>query len=115
MKKAVLFAFDGDPMCFVHVLLNALDMKAKDYDVRIVLEGSATRLIPEFERSASPLKDLVEKAAASGLIEGACRACSRKMGTLDAASAQGIPLLDDMSGHPSMARYLDEGFEIITF
>jgi hypothetical protein len=27
MKKAVLFAFNGDFMCFIHVLLNALDMQ----------------------------------------------------------------------------------------
>ena len=28
--KAALFAFNGEPMCFVHVLLNAFDMKDKD-------------------------------------------------------------------------------------
>ena len=26
--KTVLFVFNGDPMCFIHVLLNALDMHA---------------------------------------------------------------------------------------
>ena len=29
MKKVVLFAFNADVMCFIHVLLNALDMKDK--------------------------------------------------------------------------------------
>ncbi len=42
MKKIALFAFNGDPLCFIHVL-------------------------------------------------------------------------DEMSGHPSMARYMAEGFEVITF
>ena len=28
MKKFALFVFNGDPMCFIHVLLNVLDMKA---------------------------------------------------------------------------------------
>ena len=32
MKKIALFVFNGDPMCFIHVLLNALDMKQKEYD-----------------------------------------------------------------------------------
>ena len=27
MKKVALFAFNGDSMCFIHVLLNALDLK----------------------------------------------------------------------------------------
>jgi hypothetical protein len=26
MKKFALFVFNGDPICFIHVLLNALDM-----------------------------------------------------------------------------------------
>ena len=25
-KKYALFAFNGDPMCFIHVILNALDL-----------------------------------------------------------------------------------------
>jgi len=37
------------------------------------------------------------------------------MKTLQAAEAQGIQLLDDMSGHPGMAHYQDDGFEVITF
>ena len=45
--KTVLFVFNGDPMCFIHVLLNALDMQARGDECRVVVEGSATRLIPE--------------------------------------------------------------------
>lgn len=29
MNKYVIFAFNGNQMCFVHVLLNALDMESK--------------------------------------------------------------------------------------
>jgi hypothetical protein len=32
-NRVVLVAFNGESMCFVHVLLNALDMKAKGYEV----------------------------------------------------------------------------------
>ncbi len=48
MKKLALFAFNGDPMCFIHILLNALDMKEKGFDGKIIIEGSATKLIHEF-------------------------------------------------------------------
>jgi predicted DCC family thiol-disulfide oxidoreductase YuxK len=51
----------------------------------------------------------------AGLVDGVCKACSNKLGTLEAAKEQGLTLLDEMSGHPSMARYRDEGFEIISF
>lgn len=32
MKKVALFAFNGDSMCFIHVLLNALDLK-EEYEI----------------------------------------------------------------------------------
>jgi hypothetical protein len=58
---------------------------------------------------------LYEKAKGFDLIDGACKACSNKMGVLEEIKAQGLRLLDEMSGHPSMAQYLEEGFEVITF
>jgi hypothetical protein len=50
MKKFALFVFNGDPMCFIHVLLNALDMSDKGYEAKIIIEGAATQLIPELEK-----------------------------------------------------------------
>ena len=50
MKKVALFAFNGDPMCFIHVLLNALDMHANGVETKIVLEGAATQLITELDK-----------------------------------------------------------------
>ena len=115
MKKAALFAFNGELMCFVHVLLNALDMKEKGYEVKIVIEGSATKLVPELAGEGNPMSSLYKKAMDLDLIDGACKACSNKMGVLDEIEKRGLRLLDDMSGHPGMAKYRDEGFEVITF
>jgi len=115
MKKFALFVFNGDPMCFIHVLLNALDMKAKGAEAKIIIEGASVKLIPELVKSGNPLNGLWKKNLEAGLIEGVCKACSSKLGTLEAAKEQGLTLLDDMSGHPSMAAYRDKGFEIITF
>ena len=33
MKKVVLFAFNGELMCFIHVLLNALDMNERGHEL----------------------------------------------------------------------------------
>ena len=115
MEKTVLVVFNGDPMCFIHVLLNALDMKARDYDCRIVVEGAATQLIAPLAGEDHPLHKLWEKTKAAGLVAGVCKACSQKMGTREAAREQGLALLDDMSGHPSLAAYKDQGYDIITF
>lgn len=115
MKKVALFVFNGDPLCFIHVLLNALDMKAKGDDVKIIIEGASVKLIPELVKPDNPLNALWKKNLEEGLIEGVCKACANKLGTLDAAKEQGLTLLDDMSGHPGMSVYRDKGYEIITF
>jgi len=115
MKKMALFVFNGDPMCFIHVLLNALDMKEKAYEVKVIIEGASTKLVPELAKSDNPLHKLWENAKSAGLIDGVCKACSNKMGTLEAAKNQNLALLDEMTGHPSMARYREKGFEIVSF
>ncbi|MCX7914555.1 MAG: DsrE family protein [Thermodesulfovibrionales bacterium] len=115
MKKVTLFSFNGELMCFIHVLLNALNMKAKGYDVRVVIEGASTKLLSELKVETNPLHEMFKKALQTGIIDGVCRACSAKMGTLKDAEEIGLALLDDMSGHPSMSRYIDNGYEIITF
>ncbi len=115
VKKVAMFVFNGEPMCFVHVLLNALDMKSKGYDVRIVMEGAATKLIPDLPGKDNPLAGLYGKVKEQGLIHAVCKACSSNLGVLEAVEAEGLPLAADMSGHPSMSRYVSEGYEILTF
>ena len=114
-RKFALFAFNGNPMCFVHALLNTLDYADKGYDARLVLEGEATKMIERFEDPNAPFAGLYEKCVERGLLDCVCRACSQQMGVLKLAEEKGLPLCDDMSGHPSMERYTREGFEIITF
>ena len=115
-KKYCLFAFNGDPMCFVHVLLNALDMHAKEYRVAVVIEGSATKLIKAFHENEKILhRKLYEQVKENKLITAVCKACAATMGALDAVKAEGLPIVGDMQGHPSMSKYIDDNYEIITF
>jgi len=115
MKKLALFAFNGELMCFIHVLLNALEMKEKGYEIKIIIEGSATKLIPEIAKTKNPMHQLYNKVKALDLIDGACMACSNKMGVLEEIKAEGLKLLSDMKGHPGMAHYMEQDYEIITF
>ena len=115
MKKVALFAFNGEFMCFIHVLLNGLHLKQDGEEVKIVIEGSATKLIPELSKEGNPMFELYQQAKEQNLIDGACRACSAKMEVTSTVKREGLPLLDEMSGHPSMTRYLNNGYEIISF
>ena len=114
-KKTALFVFNGDPMCFIHVLLNGLNLAENGYAVRIVIEGSATQLVPKLEEPGNPQHRLWTAVKEKGLVAGVCLACATKTGVVEACRAQGLNMLDDMSGHPAMADYLNKGYELITF
>ena len=114
-KKVALFAFNGELMCFAHVLLNGMEYRNKKYDVKIIIEGQATGVINEIRRKENPFHELYKKTKEAGLIDCVCKACATKMKALEAVNEEGLSVCDEMSGHPSMARYTDQGFEIITF
>lgn len=116
MEKIALVAFNGELMCFAHVLLNAFDMKARNHQVEIIMEGSATKLIRTLhEQPDQPFAAMYEKAISEGLITTVCNACASKMGSKQSAVEQGLTLVKDMNGHPSIAKFIEQGFRIITF
>ncbi len=114
-KKVALVAFNGEPMCFVHVLLNALDMKNRGYDVKLIIEGSACKLVSIMNDEKQPFSQLYLKVKEQGLITCVCQACSAKMESLESAKEQGLKICGDMMGHPGLAEYIDDGYQIITF
>jgi len=115
MNKTVFFAFRGDPMCFIHVLLNSLDMAKKGMEGKIVIEGDAVKLIPEMAKPGHFLNKLYVKVREQNLLIGACRACSTKLGVTAAIEEEGVELIGDMSGHPAISDYIDQGYTILTF
>lgn len=115
MSRIALVAFKGEQMCFVHVLLNAIDMVEKGFEVRVVLEGESTRLIPELAKPTNPFHKLYMNVRQKNLIYAVCKACSTKMNVLEAVVAEGLPLAGEMAGHPALADYIKDGYQIVTF
>ncbi len=114
-KKVALFAFNGDLLCFVHVLLNALDMDSRGYDVKVIIEGSATKTVNLINTPQAQFHNLYMQIKEKELIDCVCKACAAKMGALEGIQMQGLPLCAEMTGHPSMAKYIDQGYKIVTF
>lgn len=111
MDKVAIFAFNGNKMCFMHVLLNALEFNKKDVDVKVVIEGEAVKLIKVLEEENNPVYKKVKDLE---LIDCICKACSSQMGVLEFNESTGIPVRGDMMGHPSFEEYTNQGYEVIT-
>jgi hypothetical protein len=115
MKKTLFFAFRDHPLCFIHVLLNSLDLAKQGMEGKIILEGEAVTLVPLMADSGHFLHPLYLQVRHQGLILGACRACSIKLKVADAIEQAGISLIGEMSGHPAMSHYINAGYSILTF
>jgi hypothetical protein len=115
VTKVAIYALSGEPISLVHAFLNALDMREKGYDVAVILEGPATKAAADMAEEGTDFYELYSQVSQSGLIDCVCRACSAKMGVLERIEKLGLSWGTDMKGHPSLARYLDEGYRIIPF
>ena len=113
--KTIIFAFRGDPMCFIHVLLNGIDLHERGKKGLIVIEGDAVKLVGEMSQPGHFLNMLYSKAKDLGIILGACKACSVKLKADQDITSQGFELIGDMSGHPSMGQFMEDGYTVITF
>ena len=111
MRKIAFFPFKGDKMCFVHVLINAIDLHEKGIETKIIMEGEAVTLIQILDAEENKL---YLKARELGLFDSICKACSSQMGVLDYNEKSGIPVKGNALGHPAMFDYINDGYEIIT-
>lgn len=112
-EKYAIFAFNGEMMFFAHALLYVNEMSERGHDVKLIVDGVATKHIRELPGSSSPFTDLYLRTRDAGLIDCACRMCSKMTGSLESVEAQGIRLGDDMSGHPSVSEYIEAGYRVL--
>ena len=113
-ERVAIFAFNGEPMCFVHALLNALHMRQNGIDVALIIEGSATRTFCSFAEEEAAHHNLYQEVTEQGLVDCVCQACSHATGVLEDVKRLGLPLCSEMNGHPAMSRYVAEGYAIIS-
>ena len=111
MEKVLFYGMTGEKMCFLHVLMNALQLSEHGRQVQVVFEGASVKLVGLFEEEKNPL---YLKAKEKGVLAGVCLACSKVMGVLETNTASGLPLLDDMNGHAGMKPFLDQGYVVVS-
>lgn len=114
MSKVVFFVFRSDTDCFMHAILNALDLEEKGMWGEIVLEGRSTDLIPLVSKPGHFMYPLYQEAKNRGLFYGACKSCVEKTNTTELFELEKIPLIGNMGGHPPMSEFIKQGYTIIT-
>ena len=107
MKKQLFVLFDYNKGIFTHILLNVFDLADKGYNVGIIFESEACKLISEYETKKY---DKFEKLKEQKLIAAVCEVCAKAMGALESAQRQGLPIDGTLSGHPALESWIKDGF-----
>ena len=82
-------------------------------EVALIFDGAGTRWIGELEKPDHRYHWLYE--AVADVVPGACGYCAAAFGVKEAVEAAGVPLLEEYDRHPSLRKYLDVGFQVVTF
>ena len=111
MAKYLFYGMTDKKMCFLHILMNALDLKKAGKETKIIFEGASVKLVSVLEEEKNPL---YVKAKELDIIAGVCLACSKVMGVYEENAASGLTMLDDMNGHAGMRAYIEAGYEVVS-
>lgn len=109
-SKIAIFAFRGEGPCFMHAILNAEDMRKKDLEAIVVMEGGSVKIIRSIIDGDFPIS--IERIKA--VVDCACLGCSKMFHVEDLFEKVSIRLEGSMNNHVSVADYLKAGYKIIT-
>lgn len=112
MKKILIYTMEDKKMCFMHALMNAEQLLESGNEVNIIIEGGSVTLVKEFEKEHNKLYFSLKER---GVILGICLACSKMLNVYEENQNSGLKFLDNMNGHAGMAKYVNEGYEVIVF
>ncbi len=116
-KAAIVLLADTETKEGLGRMSNALtsvrEFKEEDQEVTLIFDGAGTKWIGELSDSDHKYNRHFESVKDD--IEGACAYCARAFGVKDEVQQSGVELLGDFEGHPSLAKLVAQGYQVITF
>lgn len=103
----------GDLGRIVNALETAKEFNQAGDDVELIFDGAGTQWIKELADEDHRYHSLYAETRET--ITGACGYCAEAYGVLAAVEHEGVNLLDEHDGHPSLRRLVINGFQVITF
>lgn len=98
-----------------HSLLYTKELHEAGHQVKLIFDGGGTGWVPELNDEDHLLHPLFKEVRDAGLIGGACDFCmgAFKVDKLKVQEAK-IAAVSEYMGHPSVARLIGEGYQVIT-
>ena len=98
-----------------HAFLYARELKEHGHEVVLIFDGAGTEWAEELSnpQSTSFLKSSYEVVKAQGIVEIICDYCAGAFKVKEPLIERQQPLVGEYEGHPSIARLVDEGYQLI--
>ena len=99
----------------VHALLYASELKEKGYEVVLIFDGAGTEWVEELTNpeSKNKLLPMYQSFKKLGIQEVVCDFCAGAFGVKENLNVRVCPLTSEYKGHPSIAKWVDRGYQVI--
>jgi predicted peroxiredoxin len=98
----------------MHALLYAGELLSSGYDVVLVFDGAGTGWANELSKSEHPLNELYSELKKKGIMEEVCDHCAEHLKVKEKLSdEQKALLIGEYKGHPSLVRWIRQGYHIL--
>ncbi len=99
----------------VHALLYTQELKEHGHDVVLVFDGAGTEWAEEWTKpdSTNKLTPMYQQLHKLGITEIICDFCAGAFQVKDQLQERKLPLFAEFQGHPSIAKWVDQGYQII--
>lgn len=99
----------------VHALLYSKELKEHGHEVALVFDGAGTEWVSEWTKpeSQDKLKPMYEALRKEGVTQVICDFCASAFQVKEGLKTQGQELTAEYQGHPSIAKWADEGYQLV--
>lgn len=99
----------------VHALLYATELAEAGHEVALIFDGAGTGWARELSKPENPLHKHYLRIKELGLVEEICDYCADEFDVKKDFNEQQRKLLTgDYKGHPSLVKWIDRGYSIIS-
>lgn len=98
-----------------HLFLYAQELKEKGHEVVVIFDGAGTTWAEELskEDSQSFLKKGYDVFRQKGIVEIICDYCAGAFKVKESLQERGANLVGDYEGHPSIVKWVEQGYQLI--
>jgi len=98
-----------------HALLYSQELIEEGHEVVLVFDGAGTQWAHEWSKadSESPYKPVYDELTELGITEVVCDYCASGFKVKEALTQKNANLVAEYSGHPSIAKYVKKGYQLL--